>query len=273
MAVTPFQSGILKLLAQNRLALGESYVAGGIALNLLMKASRRSRDIDLFHDTETALRESWRLDRQSLIAAGYRLDVLRETPSFVEARVASGGGQTELQWVRDSAFRFFPLVEDELMGLALHPFDLATNKVLAMAGRLEVRDWIDLLQVDACFQPLGLLVWAACGKDPGYNPSSLLATVGRHHYCQEEVDMLDFAGQPPDASVLGRRWHAALSEAGRYASVLPAKWAGACVLTAGGDFFRGDAKQLFEAVTQNGVGYHKGRIRGAWPQAKEGGSV
>ncbi len=33
MAVTPFQSDILKLLAGHRRALGESYVAGGVALN------------------------------------------------------------------------------------------------------------------------------------------------------------------------------------------------------------------------------------------------
>ena len=55
MAVTPFQSKILKLLAKQRVAYGESYVAGGVALNLLLSSARRSRDIDLFHDTDTAL--------------------------------------------------------------------------------------------------------------------------------------------------------------------------------------------------------------------------
>lgn len=30
-----------------------------------------------------------------------------------------------MQWTCDSAFCFFPLIENELMGLALHPFDLA----------------------------------------------------------------------------------------------------------------------------------------------------
>lgn len=268
MAVTPFQSGILRLLAQNRRALGESYVAGGVALNLLLKASRRSRDIDLFHDTETALREAWRIDRERLLTAGYRLDVLRESPSFVEARVALDDGQTEMQWVRDSAFRFFPLVEDELLGLALHPFDLATNKTLAMAGRLETRDWVDLLRADECLQPLGLLVWAACGKDPGYNPASLLSAIRSHHYCQEEVDMLDFAGRTPDAAELGRRWHAALSEAGHLAGSLPPEYAGTCVLTDDGTYFCGDTRQLTEALARKKIVFHKGRIRGAWPQVR-----
>ena len=47
------------------------------------------------------------------------------------------------------------LMEDSLMGLTLHPFDLATNKVLAMAGRVEVRDWIDVLNCDERLQPFG----------------------------------------------------------------------------------------------------------------------
>lgn len=267
MAVTSFQSGVLKLLAQNRRALGESYVAGGVALNLLLDACRRSRDIDLFHDTETALREAWRIDRERLVDAGYQVVVLHEAPSLVEARVSRDGGQTELQWVRDSAFRFFPLVEDELMGLALHPFDLATNKTLAMAGRLEARDWVDLLRADECLQPLGLLVWAACGKDPGYNPASLLSAVGRHHYCQDELDMLDFAGETPDAAELGRRWHDAVSQAAHVVSALPAAHAGTCVLTEGGELFR-EVRHLADALARNTITFHKGRIRGAWPQPR-----
>jgi len=36
-----------------------------------------------------------------------------------------------LEWARDSAFRFFPLIEHPDLGIVLHPFDLAANKVLA----------------------------------------------------------------------------------------------------------------------------------------------
>jgi hypothetical protein len=51
-----------------------------------------------------------------------------------------------VQWARDSAFRFFPLVEHDIFGLTLHPFDLATNKLLALVGRREARDWIDIVE-------------------------------------------------------------------------------------------------------------------------------
>mgnify|MGYP001821095254 CR=1 FL=1 len=66
MALTRLQRDVCRLLADNRLRSGESYVAGAAALSELLQASRRSRDIDLFHDTEEALASSWSYDRGSL---------------------------------------------------------------------------------------------------------------------------------------------------------------------------------------------------------------
>ncbi len=63
MALTAFQRRICRLLADNRIASGESYVAGGVALNELIGAPRRSNDIDLFHDADEALEASWEADR------------------------------------------------------------------------------------------------------------------------------------------------------------------------------------------------------------------
>jgi len=83
----------------------------------------------------------------------------------VEAEVGSGTERVRLEWARDSAFRFFPLQRHDEFGLTLHPFDLATNKVLALVGRLEVRDWVDVLSIDKRLQPFAYLAWAACAKD------------------------------------------------------------------------------------------------------------
>jgi hypothetical protein len=236
-----------------------------VALNLLLSTARRSRDINLFHDTGEALAVTWTLDRETLRSAGYDVAVRREAASFVEARVAMAGKSTSIQWARDSAFRFFPLVEDSLMGLALHPFDLATNKALAMAGRLEVRDWVDLLNCDARLQPLGYLAWAACGKDPGYSPRSLLAAMARQHYSHAEVSTLDFEGRAPDAAELGRQWHEALSAADVACRLLPAKQVGTCVLSENGDLYRGNPEALSESVANGALVFHGGRIGGSWP--------
>jgi hypothetical protein len=266
MSVTPFQSGILKLLAQQRRERGESYVAGGLALNALLSTPRRSRDIDLFHDTEAALVATWAADRCLLEANGYEVRTLREAASFVEAIVLKERARTIMQWARDSAFRFFPLVENESMGLTLHPFDLATNKVLAMAGRLEVRDWVDAIYCDESLQPLGCLLWAACGKDPGYNPHSLLTAARRLHYSQAELDTLDFAAEQPNAARLGVRWHEALEDAGRIVACLPAAHVGKCVITRDAHLFRGNAAKLAIAMDAGGILFHEGRIGGAWPR-------
>jgi hypothetical protein len=265
MAVTKFQSAILRLLADRRKALGESYVAGGVALNQLIASGRLSRDIDLFHDTEAALASSWAGDRELLRSNDYDVQVLREAPSFVEARVVREGGHTLMQWARDSAYRFFPLMTDEILGLTLHPFDLATNKVLAMAGRLEPRDWIDVIHCDGQIQGLGYLVWAACGKDPGFNPDSLLADASRAHYSQAEIDTLDFNGPLPDARVLGKQWHEMLSLARQIVKCLPADEIGTCVVSLSGELFKGDADFLLKELKNQVVRFHAGRIGGSWP--------
>ena len=265
MAATPYQCGILRTLAVHRKQRGESYVAGGVALNQLLSAPRLSRDIDLFHNSQEAVALTWAVDRTLLAAAGYIVEPLREAPSFVEARVSRGIDRVIMQWAQDSAFRFFPLLEDDLMGLVLHPFDLATNKVLAMAMRMEARDWIDVLNCDSEVQPLGYLAWAACGKDPGYNPLSLLAEISRAHYSQAELDMLDFSGSKPDAVRLGELWHEILQTAKILCRCLPPGELGKCVISREGELFRGDAEALSEALKNKEVGFHQGRLGGSWP--------
>lgn len=268
MAITSFQSGILKLLAARRREMGESYVAGGVALNQLLQTPRKSRDIDLFHDTVESLSASWAGDCALLKTNGYEVQVFREAISFVEARVLLGRDHTIMQWARDSAFRFFPLIADDIMGLTLHPFDLATNKILALVGRLEPRDWIDVINCDQRIQPFGYMVWAACGKDPGFNPKSMLAAASRSHYSQSEIDSLDFEGLQPSAKANSIRWHEMLHAAQNIVEILPPEEVGKCVVTPGHHLFGGELGDLAVALKNNQILYHEGRIGGSWPSIK-----
>lgn len=113
MALTEFQRTVCRLIATNRIASGESYVAGAVARNELIGAARTSRDIDLFHDTEAAVDAAWTADRSVLEAAGFLIRPVRARPSFVEAEVSREGQTVLMQWARDSAFRFFPLVQHD----------------------------------------------------------------------------------------------------------------------------------------------------------------
>jgi hypothetical protein len=266
MALTTLQRDVCRLLADSRIASGESYVAGGAALNELLSAPRVSRDLDLFHDTQAALAATWDSDRRLLEAGGYALRILRERPTFVEAEATRGGESVLLQWAQDSAYRFFPLVESEVFGLTLHPFDLATNKVLALVGRLEARDWVDVIQATERIQPLGYLAWAACGKDLGFSPSSILEHAARSaRYSSAEVSGLAFEGDAPDGSTLAARWRSQLEEGREVIDRLPPEESGRCVLGPGGTLYQGSPVALGGDLAAGRLVFHPGRVRGAFP--------
>ncbi len=266
MATTKFQAEILQRIARSRIDGGQTYVAGGLALNHVLAAPRLSHDIDVFNDSEEAVVVAFEKDSATLRDAGYTVETRRATTFFIEATVAAGDESTDIQWARDSAYRFFPLVEDPLLGLSLHPFDLATNKVLALAGREEPRDWIDTITCNDRLQDFAFLVWAACGKDPGFNPSFLVEFVARVRYAQAELNRLVTAQEPFDAAALSRKWHAIIAAARETIPLLPPEEAGKCVANVDGSLFRGTDAELRAALDAGRIVFHEGRIGGAWPR-------
>lgn len=269
MAITEFQRSICRIVADSRIEQGDSYVAGGVALNTLIGAARVSRDIDLFHDTREALAASWDADRNRLIAHDYEVEVRRERPTFVEAVVRRSAESVVLEWVCDSAYRFFPLQEHPDFGLTLHPFDLATNKVLALVGRVEVRDWVDTIACSERVQHLGYLAWAACGKDPGYGPSLLLERARRNtRYSAAEVAELAFEGTAPDASLLSQRWMEMLQEAPAIIDSLPVADVGKCAMSVQGGLFQGTADEAVRALANREIFFHAGAVRGVMPRMR-----
>jgi hypothetical protein len=197
------------------------------------------------------------------------LQVVRERGAFVEAIASKAGDAVVMQWTHDSAFRFFPLVEHEDFGLTLHPFDLATNKVLALVGRLEARDWVDVISCHDSIQPLGYLVWAACGKDPAFSPLSILEQAARSaRYSVSEIAALSFVGPPPDAVALSRKWHSMLEAAAQIVAALPTEQVGKCVLMARGGLCKLAVDQIANSLASDAIRFHEGSLRGALPRVK-----
>jgi hypothetical protein len=56
------------------------------------------------------------------------------------------------------------------IGCVLHPDDLAADKMLALWGRVEIRDYVDVVALLDHYQPAALLRLAAA-KDSGFDPS------------------------------------------------------------------------------------------------------
>ncbi|MHC4955624.1 MAG: hypothetical protein ACYTGZ_17370 [Planctomycetota bacterium] len=188
----------------------DSYLAGGAAILIEPNTKRYSRDLDYFHDSDSRVAEAYAADRDVLEQAGYTLEIDLQQPGYVRAVVRSGDDATKVEWARDSSWRFMPTVQDNRVGFLLHPVDLAVNKVLALAGRDEPRDVIDVLHLHRQVLALGALCWAACGKDPGFTPLSLLELLKRRGRIRpEDLARLDLA-VPIDLRAIKSEWLDAL---------------------------------------------------------------
>jgi len=50
-----------------------------------------------------------------------------QQPGFCRAVISKDAQLLKLEWVFDTAFRFFPVVPDPDLGFRLHPADVAVN--------------------------------------------------------------------------------------------------------------------------------------------------
>ena len=259
MPLTSGQAEILRQIASNRSP--ESDDAGATILHRDADSPRFSDDIDLFHDLDDSIAQSASADAKTLRHAGYVFSWLLRTPTFQRAVVEIADQKLKMEWACDSAFRFFPVQKDDLCGYRLHDADAATNKVLALAGRSEIRDFVDVLHLHDTYLSLGALVWAASGKDPGFTPEFLLNQMGRHvAYRQTDLDGLSLR-EPLDLRTLKLRWISAVDSAARTVSKLPPEEVGCLYL--GADLRPRTPDPASPELSR--LIRHFGRVRGAWP--------
>jgi len=252
--LSKIQTDILRLLAAHRDP--ESYVAGAAALN--RDAPRYSGDIDIFHGREERVATAAASDAEALETAGYAVRWLRREPAIYTAEVAWQSGATHLEWVVDAEFRFFPVVRDDTFGYVLHPVDLATNKVMAAAGRREVRDIVDVVTIQETILPLGAVVWAAVEKSPGFTPEGLIAEIRRNsNYPAAEWRGIA-STEPIDAAIITKKLRAALDDAEAFVSRMPTDKIGLLFFQAG-EVVQPDPDRLDSYQT------HAGQLRGHWP--------
>jgi len=228
MPLGDFEKTVLRLLAANRNP--ESYVAGATVFLRREDSHRQSQDIDVFHDTVRSLKQAASQDAASLEQNGYTLEWTETQETLRRATVSRNGRSTKMDWAYDSAFRFFPVQPDAELGFVLHPLDGATNKLLALAGRGELRDYLDVLFLHRSVLSLGALAWAACGKDIGFTPQFLIEEAQRlAHYPAVRLKTL-LLSEPLDLVDCKRQWLAAVAEANTLFLKLPANEIGCLYL-------------------------------------------
>lgn len=220
MPLTPLQQNLVEILAVNRDT--SSYLAGGAAQHVAPNTQRFSYDLDYFHDSAERVATAFEADSHTINEAGLTLSIEISQPGFIKAIVNEGSESTVVEWSHDTAWRFFPTVADPTVGYRLHHVDLAVNKVLALVGRNEPRDFVDALTAHSETLNLGALVWAAAGKDPGYTPLGLLDRLRRKRSPRtEELERLHLTA-PIDPVELKEQWLEALDDAQRFVSSRPA---------------------------------------------------
>ena len=176
--------------------------------------------------------------------------------SFIRGTVEREGESVLIDWATDSAFRFFPVVADADVGYRLHAVDAATNKCLALAGRTEVRDLIDILTLHDTTLHLGAICCAACGKDPGFTPDLLLDLIGRNARVTPDLLAREALRKSIDLRQLKLRWLDAHSEARALIGTLPASELGSVYVGNDGTVSR---------VPQSNDRARAGSVRGVLP--------
>ncbi len=222
-----------------------------------------SEDIDIFHDREERVAQAAEEDAAALRAEGLDIVWRRRDPAIFTAEIRSGQERTHLEWVADSDFRFFPTVKDELFGYMIHPVDLATNKVMAAAGRQKTTDAVDLLTIHDHVLPLGAVIWAAVEKAPGYTPEGLIAEIRRSvaRYREEDLRAVP-SNEILDPKIFHGRLRVVLDEAEAFVLRMPTEKIGLLFLK-DGKVVQPDPDHLDDYTT------HAGRRRGHWPASSE----
>ncbi|MDQ3000004.1 MAG: hypothetical protein M3Y08_01895 [Fibrobacterota bacterium] len=261
MPLTEYQAKLGLLLSNNRSE--DSYLAGGAAILAAPNSRRYSQDLDYFHDTAARVATAYESDHKTLAGHGYAVEPDILQPGYIRAIVRKGGEATKVEWAQDSTWRFMPVMRSEAFGFQLHPVDLATNKILALAGRDEPRDLVDTLYLNQYVLDLGPLVWAAAGKDPGFSPHSLLELLRRRGKIRpEDLERLDLTVEL-DVRQLKQEWLKALNDAENFVGTRPPDEVGCLYYSSETEGF------VNPNSTDKSVVPHYGRPGGVLPKVAE----
>lgn len=161
----PFQERALKVLFADDWVRRHFYLTGGTALAGFHYGHRYSEDLDLFtHGVDLAPVDP--ILRDAAAALGTELAVEASSPSYRRTRL----GGLKVDFVREVDFRVgSPLLVGEVMVDCVK--NIAVNKVCAIYGRLDAKDYVDLHEIlrRESWDIFGLLDLAR-GKDTGIEP-------------------------------------------------------------------------------------------------------
>jgi predicted nucleotidyltransferase component of viral defense system len=129
-------------------------LAGGAALISKDMVDRRTQDLDFFGPSEAALGRLLPAVLENLAADGFGVEVRQQSATFIRMSVQTAEEETEVDLAVDA--RLFPAESGELSPV-LSSEELAVDKVLAVFGRAEARDFVDLAASRTLVRPSSAL--------------------------------------------------------------------------------------------------------------------
>jgi hypothetical protein len=179
----------------------EFALAGGAALNARGEVARATRDLDFFSPNPSEVSLIVPPVEQALRAEGIEVVRVVDHPTFVRLEVRDRTEITEVDFGTDA--RILP-VERSPVGPTVAGEELAIDKVLAVFGRAEPRDFVDLAAV-ADRYGLEDLCAKATRKDRGFDPQVFREMLGRFmRLPRDEFDLPDQAYERLERTV--DRW-------------------------------------------------------------------
>lgn len=202
--LSPLQEQVAKTIAGLEEA-KDFALAGGAALIVRGDVRRHTRDLDFFGLTPAAVDRLVPAVDRALREAGLVVHHIQVSHGFARLVVESGDDRTEVDLAADA--RLFPAEPGQPAPL-LSGEELAVDKVLAVFGRAEARDFVDLMAVEGRYG-LDRLCELAAKKDLGFTPALFVEMLGRFgRLRREEFEIDDLSYDQLGRELDGWRQHA-----------------------------------------------------------------
>ena len=149
-------------------------LAGGAALIIHGRAERITRDLDFFARSPLEVDALLPALKAALLTSGYSVERRQVGTGFARLEITDGEDVSRIDLGYD--FRLMP-AEQSPLGPVLCEEELAADKVLAIHGRSEARDYLDLHDLVEKFGHVRPLEWAT-QKDPGFSRAVFAERLG-----------------------------------------------------------------------------------------------
>ena len=163
-------------------------LSGGAALIVQGTIRRPTRDLDFFGLTPDAVDRLLPRVEEAMLEEGLQVERVQSNHGFARLVIQDGQDRTELDLAADA--RLFPAQPGHPAPTLTGP-ELGADKVLAVFGRAEARDFGDLLMLESRYG-LDRLVRLAAEKDRGFSLRFFDEMLGRfERFRREEFDLSD----------------------------------------------------------------------------------